>query len=267
MATGARRTRIGALVALGGRSNTLCVLWIKSPQPRSAAGTKTGKCRGGAGTWTRRHLNFLHDRLRVRESAHRWGVTFGRDPGRASASPKANVSEQSEPVRPTSPLERRAKGTRHLGKKPAEHPLSRGLCRAAACALHPSRKPGHQARWDLPASGIHPQGPRQSLSLCEGNAAPAACSPRAGAESGPELAASFQGREWELHCPGLTPRCPVFAAPCGGTVHNATIGRVLSPSYTGNHSTGMYCVWTIAAPPGQKLHLHFEKLLLSDKDR
>ncbi|XP_019394914.1 PREDICTED: seizure 6-like protein [Crocodylus porosus] len=60
---------------------------------------------------------------------------------------------------------------------------------------------------------------------------------------------------------------PICSAPCGGTVHNATIGRVLSPSYTGNHSTGMYCVWTIAAPPGQKLHLHFEKLLLSDKDR
>lgn len=57
------------------------------------------------------------------------------------------------------------------------------------------------------------------------------------------------------------------AAPCGGTVHNATIGRVLSPSYSGNQSGSMYCVWAIGAPPGQKLHLHFEKLLLTEKDR
>ncbi|NXL57648.1 SE6L1 protein, partial [Chordeiles acutipennis] len=60
---------------------------------------------------------------------------------------------------------------------------------------------------------------------------------------------------------------PICSAPCGGTVHNATIGRVLSPSYTGNHSSSMYCVWAIGAPPGQKLHLHFEKLLLTEKDR
>ncbi|XP_026715793.1 LOW QUALITY PROTEIN: seizure 6-like protein [Athene cunicularia] len=60
---------------------------------------------------------------------------------------------------------------------------------------------------------------------------------------------------------------PICSAPCGGTVRNATIGRVLSPSYAGNHSGSMYCVWAIGAPPGQKLHLHFEKLLLTDKDR
>lgn len=59
----------------------------------------------------------------------------------------------------------------------------------------------------------------------------------------------------------------MLAAPCGGTVHNATIGRVLSPSYTGNQSSSMYCVWVIGAPLGQKLHLHFEKLLLTEKDR
>uniref|UniRef100_A0A8C4JEG5 Seizure related 6 homolog like n=1 Tax=Dromaius novaehollandiae TaxID=8790 RepID=A0A8C4JEG5_DRONO len=60
---------------------------------------------------------------------------------------------------------------------------------------------------------------------------------------------------------------PICSAPCGGTVRNATIGRVLSPSYPANQSGGMACVWTIAAPPGQKLHLHFEKLLLDEKDR
>ncbi|XP_021400389.2 seizure 6-like protein isoform X2 [Lonchura striata] len=60
---------------------------------------------------------------------------------------------------------------------------------------------------------------------------------------------------------------PICSAPCGGTVHNATIGRVLSPSYSGNQSGSVYCVWAIGAPPGQKLHLHFEKLLLTEKDR
>uniref|UniRef100_A0A8C6IYI9 Uncharacterized protein n=1 Tax=Melopsittacus undulatus TaxID=13146 RepID=A0A8C6IYI9_MELUD len=60
---------------------------------------------------------------------------------------------------------------------------------------------------------------------------------------------------------------PICSAPCGGTVRNATIGRVLSPSYTGNQSSSMYCVWAIGAPPGQKLHLHFEKLLLTERDR
>lgn len=71
---------------------------------------------------------------------------------------------------------------------------------------------------------------------------------------------------------GCAPFCPLPAllcpaAPCGGTVHNATIGRVLSPSTAGNQSGSMYCVWAITAPPGQKLHLHFEKLLLAERDR
>lgn len=60
---------------------------------------------------------------------------------------------------------------------------------------------------------------------------------------------------------------PVCSAPCGGTVHNATIGRVLSPNYPGNYSNDLHCVWTIEAPEHQKLHLHFEKLLLAEKDR
>ncbi|XP_040859527.1 seizure 6-like protein [Ochotona curzoniae] len=61
---------------------------------------------------------------------------------------------------------------------------------------------------------------------------------------------------------------PICSAPCGGTVHNATIGRVLSPSHPGNNSNGnQFCVWTIEAPESQKLHLHFEKLSLHEKDR
>uniref|UniRef100_A0A2R9BD44 Seizure related 6 homolog like n=1 Tax=Pan paniscus TaxID=9597 RepID=A0A2R9BD44_PANPA len=60
---------------------------------------------------------------------------------------------------------------------------------------------------------------------------------------------------------------PICSAPCGGAVHNATIGRVLSPSYPENTNGSQFCVWTIEAPEGQKLHLHFERLLLHDKDR
>nr|KAF6312207.1 seizure related 6-like protein like [Pipistrellus kuhlii] len=60
---------------------------------------------------------------------------------------------------------------------------------------------------------------------------------------------------------------PICSAPCGGTVHNATIGHVLSPSYPGNANGSQFCVWTIEAPEGQKLHLHFERLLLHEKDR
>uniref|UniRef100_A0A8C5YCP9 Seizure 6-like protein n=1 Tax=Microcebus murinus TaxID=30608 RepID=A0A8C5YCP9_MICMU len=60
---------------------------------------------------------------------------------------------------------------------------------------------------------------------------------------------------------------PVCSAPCGGAVHNATIGRVLSPSHPGNANGSQFCVWTIKAPEGQKLHLHFERLSLHEKDR
>uniref|UniRef100_G3TFL4 Seizure 6-like protein n=1 Tax=Loxodonta africana TaxID=9785 RepID=G3TFL4_LOXAF len=60
---------------------------------------------------------------------------------------------------------------------------------------------------------------------------------------------------------------PICSAPCGGAVHNATIGRVLSPSYPGSTNGSQVCVWTIEAPEGQKLHLHFERLSLNEKDR
>ncbi|XP_045145473.1 seizure 6-like protein [Echinops telfairi] len=60
---------------------------------------------------------------------------------------------------------------------------------------------------------------------------------------------------------------PLCSAPCGGAVHNATIGRVLSPSYPGNNNGTQFCMWTIEAPEGQKLHLHFERLSLNEKDR
>ncbi|XP_039080965.1 seizure 6-like protein isoform X5 [Hyaena hyaena] len=67
--------------------------------------------------------------------------------------------------------------------------------------------------------------------------------------------------------PHWSSREPICSAPCGGAVHNATIGRVLSPSYPGNTNGSQFCVWTIEAPEGQKLHLHFERLSLHEKDR
>uniref|UniRef100_A0A4W2F595 Seizure 6-like protein n=1 Tax=Bos indicus x Bos taurus TaxID=30522 RepID=A0A4W2F595_BOBOX len=67
--------------------------------------------------------------------------------------------------------------------------------------------------------------------------------------------------------PHWSSREPICSAPCGGAVHNATIGRVLSPSHSANASGSQFCVWTIEAPEGQKLHLHFERLALHERDR
>ncbi|XP_066466080.1 seizure 6-like protein [Tiliqua scincoides] len=60
---------------------------------------------------------------------------------------------------------------------------------------------------------------------------------------------------------------PVCSAPCGGIVHNATIGRILAPTHLPNHTESVVCVWTISAPEGQRLHLHFERLQLGDRQR
>ncbi|KAJ7309886.1 hypothetical protein JRQ81_007962 [Phrynocephalus forsythii] len=60
---------------------------------------------------------------------------------------------------------------------------------------------------------------------------------------------------------------PTCAAPCGGSVENATMGRILAPTHWKNHTEGVACVWMLSAPPGQRLHLHFEKLLLGEKQR
>uniref|UniRef100_A0A8C5LY90 Seizure 6-like protein n=1 Tax=Leptobrachium leishanense TaxID=445787 RepID=A0A8C5LY90_9ANUR len=59
---------------------------------------------------------------------------------------------------------------------------------------------------------------------------------------------------------------PVCIAPCGGRTQNATVGRVLSPNFPSNYSNNLFCAWTIDAPAGQKLHLHFEKFILGEKD-
>jgi hypothetical protein len=50
-------------------------------------------------------------------------------------------------------------------------------------------------------------------------------------------------------------------------VVNATIGRVLSPSFPADANGSQLCVWSIEAPEGQRLHLHFERLALQGTDR
>uniref|UniRef100_A0A670ZY37 Seizure related 6 homolog like n=1 Tax=Pseudonaja textilis TaxID=8673 RepID=A0A670ZY37_PSETE len=60
---------------------------------------------------------------------------------------------------------------------------------------------------------------------------------------------------------------PICSAPCGGTVHNATIGRILAPTSPRSPSGSLACVWMVSAPEGQKLHLHFERLALGEKQR
>uniref|UniRef100_A0A8C9UKA7 Seizure related 6 homolog like n=1 Tax=Spermophilus dauricus TaxID=99837 RepID=A0A8C9UKA7_SPEDA len=45
------------------------------------------------------------------------------------------------------------------------------------------------------------------------------------------------------------------------------LGGQACPSHPANANGSQFCVWTIEAPEGQKLHLHFERLSLHDKDR
>ncbi|XP_035481155.2 seizure 6-like protein isoform X1 [Scophthalmus maximus] len=65
---------------------------------------------------------------------------------------------------------------------------------------------------------------------------------------------------------GKEPSC---RALCGGTVKNATVGRVLSPSphHGPNATQDCSCSWSLEAPRGQRLHLHLERLALGPTDR
>uniref|UniRef100_A0A3Q2PPF0 Seizure related 6 homolog like n=1 Tax=Fundulus heteroclitus TaxID=8078 RepID=A0A3Q2PPF0_FUNHE len=62
---------------------------------------------------------------------------------------------------------------------------------------------------------------------------------------------------------------PICRALCGGTVKNATVGRVLSPSsHHGQNATlDRSCSWSLEAPKDQRLHLHLERLALGPTDR
>uniref|UniRef100_A0A8C8FKC0 Seizure 6-like protein n=1 Tax=Oncorhynchus tshawytscha TaxID=74940 RepID=A0A8C8FKC0_ONCTS len=58
-------------------------------------------------------------------------------------------------------------------------------------------------------------------------------------------------------------------ALCGGSVKNATVGRVLSPSpRLGPDATqDRSCSWSMEAPTAQRLHLHLERLALGPTER
>uniref|UniRef100_A0A3B5MDR4 Uncharacterized protein n=1 Tax=Xiphophorus couchianus TaxID=32473 RepID=A0A3B5MDR4_9TELE len=62
---------------------------------------------------------------------------------------------------------------------------------------------------------------------------------------------------------------PTCRALCGGTVKNATVGRVLSPSphHGPNATLDRSCSWSLEAPKDQRLHLHLERLALGPTDR
>ncbi|XP_060764473.1 seizure 6-like protein isoform X2 [Neoarius graeffei] len=62
---------------------------------------------------------------------------------------------------------------------------------------------------------------------------------------------------------------PSCRALCGGTVKNATVGRVLSPSphLSPNSTLDHNCSWSLEAPSGQRLHLHLERMVLGPTDR
>ncbi|XP_032099044.1 seizure 6-like protein 2 isoform X3 [Sapajus apella] len=64
---------------------------------------------------------------------------------------------------------------------------------------------------------------------------------------------------------GETPSC---MASCGGTIHNATLGRIVSPEPGGAAGPNLTCRWVIEAAEGRRLHLHFERVSLDeDNDR
>uniref|UniRef100_A0A7N6AKH1 Seizure related 6 homolog (mouse)-like n=1 Tax=Anabas testudineus TaxID=64144 RepID=A0A7N6AKH1_ANATE len=61
---------------------------------------------------------------------------------------------------------------------------------------------------------------------------------------------------------------PSCRALCGGTIKNATVGRVLSPSphHGPNATQDRSCSWSLEAPKDQRLHLHLERLLTGQLD-
>uniref|UniRef100_A0A8C9EVT8 Seizure related 6 homolog n=1 Tax=Pavo cristatus TaxID=9049 RepID=A0A8C9EVT8_PAVCR len=66
--------------------------------------------------------------------------------------------------------------------------------------------------------------------------------------------------------PFWSAREPQCMAACGGAIRNATVGRVISPGFPGNYSNNLTCHWLLEAPPGHRLHLHFEKVSLAEDD-
>ncbi|XP_040823013.1 CUB and sushi domain-containing protein 1 [Ochotona curzoniae] len=50
---------------------------------------------------------------------------------------------------------------------------------------------------------------------------------------------------------------PSCLAECGGQIHAATSGRILSPGYPAPYDNNLHCTWIIEADPGKTISLHF----------
>uniref|UniRef100_A0A5G2R948 CUB and Sushi multiple domains 1 n=1 Tax=Sus scrofa TaxID=9823 RepID=A0A5G2R948_PIG len=50
---------------------------------------------------------------------------------------------------------------------------------------------------------------------------------------------------------------PSCMAECGGQIHAATSGRILSPGYPAPYDNNLHCTWVIEADPGKTISLHF----------
>uniref|UniRef100_A0A8C8Z1K4 CUB and Sushi multiple domains 1 n=1 Tax=Prolemur simus TaxID=1328070 RepID=A0A8C8Z1K4_PROSS len=50
---------------------------------------------------------------------------------------------------------------------------------------------------------------------------------------------------------------PSCVAECGGQIHAATSGRILSPGYPAPYDNNLHCTWIIEADPGKTISLHF----------
>ncbi|XP_064218719.1 seizure 6-like protein 2 isoform X5 [Aotus nancymaae] len=82
----------------------------------------------------------------------------------------------------------------------------------------------------------------------------------------------LQGEETLICLNGTRPswngESPSCMASCGGTIHNATLGRIVSPEPGGAAGPNLTCRWVIEAAEGRRLHLHFERVSLDeDNDR
>ncbi|XP_062981165.1 CUB and sushi domain-containing protein 1 [Elgaria multicarinata webbii] len=50
---------------------------------------------------------------------------------------------------------------------------------------------------------------------------------------------------------------PTCIAECGGRIHAASSGRILSPGYPAPYDNNLHCTWIIEADPGRTISLHF----------
>ncbi|XP_022426555.1 CUB and sushi domain-containing protein 1 [Delphinapterus leucas] len=50
---------------------------------------------------------------------------------------------------------------------------------------------------------------------------------------------------------------PSCVAECGGQIHAATSGRILSPGYPAPYDNNLHCTWVVEADPGKTISLHF----------